>query len=92
MDKLPIGIQAFEVMRTQGFVYVDKTESIHRLATEGIYILEFKCGQNAAVAIDQIRARGYADPYRHGGKQVVLVGINFGLEARNVSDWAAETA
>jgi hypothetical protein len=37
VDKLPIGIQAFEVMRTRGFVYVDKTEYIHRLVTEGMY-------------------------------------------------------
>jgi len=37
MKKLPIGIQAFEVMRTQGFVYVDKTRWIHQLVTEGMY-------------------------------------------------------
>jgi hypothetical protein len=37
MKKLPIGVQSFEVMRTQGFVYVDKTEWIHQLATEGMY-------------------------------------------------------
>ncbi len=37
MQKLPIGVQSFEVMRTQGFVYVDKTEWIHQLATEGMY-------------------------------------------------------
>lgn len=37
MQKLPIGIQAFEVMRTQGYVYVDKTAWIHRLVTEGMY-------------------------------------------------------
>jgi hypothetical protein len=37
MNKLSIGVQAFEVMRTQGFVYVDKTEGIHQLATEGMY-------------------------------------------------------
>ena len=37
MKKLPIGIQSFEVMRTRGFVYVDKTETIHRLVTEGMY-------------------------------------------------------
>ena len=37
MKKLPIGVQSFEVMRTQGFVYVDKTEWIHQLVTEGMY-------------------------------------------------------
>ncbi len=37
MQKLPIGISSFEVLRTRGFVYVDKTEWIHQLVTEGIY-------------------------------------------------------
>ena len=37
MQKLPIGISSFEVMRTRGFLYVDKTEWIHQLVTEGIY-------------------------------------------------------
>ncbi|HEY89410.1 MAG TPA: AAA family ATPase [Thermoflexia bacterium] len=37
MQKLPIGIQASEVLRSRGYLYVDKTETIHRLVTEGMY-------------------------------------------------------
>ncbi|GAP72345.1 hypothetical protein SAMD00024442_3_55 [Candidatus Symbiothrix dinenymphae] len=33
--KLPIGIQDFEKLRTDGYLYVDKTAYIHRLANEG---------------------------------------------------------
>lgn len=33
----PIGIQDFEGLRKDGYVYVDKTESIHRLAATGKY-------------------------------------------------------
>jgi hypothetical protein len=33
--KLPIGIQDFEKLRTESFVYVDKTAYIYRLACEG---------------------------------------------------------
>ncbi|GHT49534.1 ATPase AAA [Bacteroidia bacterium] len=33
--KLPIGIQDFEKLRTNGYLYVDKTAYIHRLANEG---------------------------------------------------------
>ncbi|MDR3145606.1 MAG: AAA family ATPase, partial [Treponema sp.] len=33
--KMPIGIQDFEKLRTNGYVYVDKTAYIYRLATEG---------------------------------------------------------
>ena len=35
MRKLPIGIQNFEKMRKGGFIYVDKTDYIHRLVLEG---------------------------------------------------------
>lgn len=38
--KYPIGIQAFEKIRTGGFVYVDKTDLVFQLAqTEGYYFL-----------------------------------------------------
>ncbi len=37
MKKLPVGIQSFEVMRTQDYVYVDKTQWIHQLVAEGMY-------------------------------------------------------
>jgi hypothetical protein len=33
--KLPIGIQDFEDLRTNGYVYVDKTAYLYRLVTEG---------------------------------------------------------
>ena len=32
---LPIGIQDFEDLRTRGCIYVDKTDLIYKLATEG---------------------------------------------------------
>ena len=34
--KLPIGIQSFEKLREEGFLYVDKTEYVYRLAHSGI--------------------------------------------------------
>ena len=33
----PIGIQNFEKIRKEGYVYVDKTALIHKLATTGTY-------------------------------------------------------
>lgn len=36
LRKLPIGIQSFEKLRQQGFLYVDKTAHVYRLATQGI--------------------------------------------------------
>ena len=35
--KLPIGIQDFEKIRTGGYLYIDKTEQVYRLASEGSY-------------------------------------------------------
>ncbi|MCS7036526.1 MAG: AAA family ATPase, partial [Saprospiraceae bacterium] len=35
MYKLPIGIQDFRTIRTEGYKYVDKTEYVHRLVTSG---------------------------------------------------------
>ena len=38
--KYPIGIQTFERIRNDGFVYVDKTDLVYKLVTEGrIYFL-----------------------------------------------------
>ena len=33
--KLPIGIQSFEKLRTEGYLYVDKTELVYRLVKLG---------------------------------------------------------
>ena len=35
-NKLPIGIQSFEKLRTENFVYVDKTPSIYQLVHENV--------------------------------------------------------
>jgi hypothetical protein len=40
IQNLPLGIQSFEEIRNNGYLYVDKTEYIHRLVTTGkIYFL-----------------------------------------------------
>ncbi len=52
-----------------------------------IYIIEFKCNQSAQAGIDQIREKGYADQYRQRGKKIILMGINFDTEKRNISEW-----
>ena len=128
MQKLPIGIQFFDSLREGNFLYVDKTEQIHRLINTGtfvflsrprrfgksllvstlqhlfqghkqlfqglwiedkIYILEFKMS-SAQIALDQIKARGYDQPYRASGKPIVLIGIAFDKERRMIGDWKRE--
>lgn len=35
----------------------------------------------------QIKEKQYAAPYRHGGKKIMLMGINFHQEHRNLEAW-----
>ena len=39
MIKYPIGIQSFEKIRQYGFVYVDKTDLVYKLAQGCVYFL-----------------------------------------------------
>ena len=54
---------------------------------ELVYIIEFKCNQSAETAIRQIQEQGYAEKYQRSGKKVILLGINFSSETRNVTEW-----
>ena len=59
---------------------------------DNVYLFEFKvvelAGEGAAMA--QLRGRGYADKYRHLGRPIHLVAVEFSKESRNVV--AFETA
>lgn len=35
LRKYPVGIQSFEKIRTDGYIYVDKTPLIYKMITEG---------------------------------------------------------
>jgi hypothetical protein len=37
MKQLPIGIQTFEILINDGYIYVDKTEDIYQIITKGRY-------------------------------------------------------
>lgn len=54
-----------------------------------IYILEFKMS-TADIALQQIRDKGYAQSYQGSGKTIILVGIAFDKEKRNITDWQSE--
>lgn len=65
-----------------------RTDAVLELS-DVIYIVEFKMS-TAQVALDQIKARGYDQPYRASGKAIVLLGIAFDKAARKVGDWQSE--
>ncbi|MGP1455590.1 MAG: AAA family ATPase [Treponema sp.] len=59
-----------------------------------IYVFEFKLAGSgtAQEAIEQIKKKGYAEPYRKSGKKVVLVGAIFGdgIDEDTPDTWIAE--
>ena len=59
-----------------------------------VYLFEFKVLERAGpgAAMAQLKARGYADKYRHLGQPVHLVGVEFSAETRNVAGFEAELA
>jgi hypothetical protein len=59
--------------------------------SDKIYIIEFKCNRSAKAALKQIHDKGYADMFRQSGKKIILLGVNFDSEKRNVAEWVWET-
>ena len=58
---------------------------------ERIYILETKYGQHTAdEALRQIDVCGYAEKYALEGRPVTKVGMVFGMEERNITDWKSQ--
>ncbi len=56
-----------------------------------LFIIEFKCNQSAATALQQIRDKNYPAPYRQRGKIINLLGINFDAASHNIKEWCHET-
>ncbi len=59
-----------------------------------VYLFEFKVVEQDATgaAMTQLKAKGYADKYRHLGWPIHLIGVEFSKEARNVVAFDAEPA
>ena len=55
-----------------------------------IYVLEFKLDNSAKTALEQIKERGYAQPYVGGGKIVRAVGLNFNAKQKALDQWQQE--
>ena len=59
-----------------------------------VYLFEFKVQEQAGpgTAMAQLKARGYADKYRHLGETVHLVAVEFSAETQNVARFESERA
>lgn len=55
-----------------------------------IYVMEFKFDGSAEDALQQIKDKGYAQPFATDPRKVLLVGVNFSKETRNIDKWVVE--
>lgn len=55
-----------------------------------IYIIEFKVNKSAQAAIEQTEEKKYFEQFLLDGREVVLVGINFDIEKRNLDEWISK--
>ena len=55
-----------------------------------VYLLELKLDKSAEEVLQQIKDKGYAQPFQTDPRQVFLIGVNFSSETRNVEKWMVE--
>ncbi len=55
-----------------------------------VYIIEFKAGQSAQKAIDQIKEKEYANKYLTEKRAIILFGINFNVSSKRIDDYIIE--
>ena len=55
-----------------------------------VYIIELKIDQTAAVALQQIEQRGYANAFAGDARKLFKIGINFSSEKKLIDDWKIE--
>lgn len=52
-----------------------------------VYVFEFKLGESAESAIDQINSKGYALSWEADGRKVFKIGVSFSPETRTLTDF-----
>ena len=58
--------------------------------SDKVFIFEFKCDQSAKAAIEQIRNKDYAGPYKRTGKKIVQIGTKPGKADRSAAPQALD--
>ena len=57
---------------------------------ERVFIFELKVDGTPQEALAQIKEKGYAEPYRHSGKEVHLLGLSFDNQTRRLTGTVTE--
>ena len=54
---------------------------------EYIYVIELKYDCSAQEALDQIKEKGYAEPFASDSRELICLGINYSSAERNINEW-----
>lgn len=52
-----------------------------------IYVMELKLDGTPEQALAQIDSRDYANQFRHDGRKIIKIGLNFSSQSRNIDSW-----
>ncbi len=55
-----------------------------------MYLIEFKVDMPQQKALEQIRTKGYAEKYQSKNKKIVLIGIGFSSQEKNITEFLWE--
>jgi len=90
--KYPIGIQSFETIRNDGFVYVDKTDLIYKLVQGHIYFLARprRFGKSLLVSTLKAYFEGYARAYENDPRHLYKIGASFSSKTDTIEEWKHE--
>ncbi len=74
---------------------VEKATNIGRIdliveTNSTLYIFEFKLNKTAQEALNQIVDMHYHEAYHKYGKKIVLVGVNFSSDVKNITEYVTE--
>ena len=56
-----------------------------------MYLFEFKTEEPEGTALAQLKEKAYVAKYRHLGRPIHLIGVEFGCSERNVAAFAVES-
>ncbi len=57
---------------------------------ETVFAFEFKMGESASIALNQIKEKGYLDAYKNTSKKLIAVGVNYNKASRLIDDFLHE--
>lgn len=77
-------------MRAEVRTSAGNIDAVIELAS-GVWIFEFKFNRSAEEALRRIHEKNYAAPWQGDVRPVLLVGVNFNSEKRNIEEWKVES-